>query len=355
MDISSYLKQFKSEFDPKLAAYFDARIEDVRGENALVAEALEHAKKITLSGGKRLRPAFMLAGYQAADGQDRDRLMDASIAVELIHMFLLMHDDVIDRDHLRHGVPTLHERYASWGEKLLGLQNGTHFGNSIAIIVGDMLFAFGNDVLFRSGFPEKQVLEALSKTQKIVSYTGIGEVSDIYNEYSKRATSADVLKMYEQKTARYTFEGPLHLGAILAGKGEELLTPLSQYALPLGTAFQIQDDLLGIFGDQERLGKPIGSDIQEGKLTLLVTTVFERGKSYRQELADILAKGAQLTRSDIERFRTIVTESGAVAHVRDLAERSIREARLALELLSIPMPSKTFLAGVTDYMLRREY
>lgn len=355
MDVSAYLKQFKTEFDPKLRAYFDARIKDVHQENALVAEALEHTKKISLSGGKRLRPAFMLAGYQAAEGEDAERLINTSIAVELIHMFLLMHDDVIDRDCLRHGVPTLHDHYADWGERFLNLSDGTHFGNSIAIIVGDMLFAFGNDVLFRSGFPEKVVLEALSKTQKIVSYTGIGEASDIYFEYKREATSAEVLKLYEQKTARYTFEGPLHLGAILAGKGEELLSPLSHYALPLGTAFQIQDDLLGIFGNEQRIGKPIGSDIQEGKLTLLVTTVFERSKVYRQELADILTKGKLLTRSDIDRFRTIVTESGAVAHVKELAERSIREARTALEQLSIPMPSKSFLVGVTDYMLKRDY
>ena len=214
MDVQAYLRDFKATFDPKLSAYFDARIVEVRAEDPLVAEALEHVKAMTLSGGKRLRPAFMLAGYQAAGGEDTERLINASIAIELIHMFLLIHDDIIDRDALRHGVPTLHERYATWGRERLGLTDPEHFGNSIALIVGDMLFALGNDVLFQSGFPHERVFAALSKTQKIVSYTGIGEASDIYLEYKKQATSQEVLKMYEQKTARYTFEGPLHLGRL---------------------------------------------------------------------------------------------------------------------------------------------
>ncbi len=355
MDVQAYLRDFKATFDPKLSAYFDARIVEVRAEDPLVAEALEHVKAMTLSGGKRLRPAFMLAGYQAAGGEDTERLINASIAVELIHMFLLIHDDIIDRDALRHGVPTLHERYATWGRERLGLTDPEHFGNSIALIVGDMLFALGNDVLFQSGFPHERVFAALSKTQKIVSYTGIGEASDIYLEYKKQATSQEVLKMYEQKTARYTFEGPLHLGALLAGAQSELLEQLSHYALPLGIAFQIQDDLLGVFGNEERIGKPLGSDIQEGKLTLLVTTVLEEAKSYSSELMDILRKGKALTRADIERFRMIVIESGAVERVKHLAKDSIERSKRSLGIGVLPGASQDFLFGVTDYMLNREY
>lgn len=355
MDIQQYLQDFKARFDPKLEAYFDARIEDVRAENVLVADALKHAKRITLAGGKRLRPAFMLAGYQAAGGTEEERLIQAALSVEFIHMFLLVHDDIIDRDRLRHGIPTIHDEYCRFGETTLGLADGRHFGNSIALILGDMLFAFGNEVIFRSGFPESRIIAALAKTQQIVSQTAIGEASDIYHEYAQQATSADILKMYEQKTARYTFEGPLHLGAILAGKEAELLDSFTRYALPLGTAFQIQDDLLGVFGDEKRLGKPVGSDIQEGKLTLLVTTVFEKSRAYREELIGILGKGPELSAADIDRFRSIITDSGAVREVKALAERSLHEARQVLEALTLPLAPQTFLSGVTDYMLNRDY
>lgn len=355
MDIPAHLKEFKADFDPRIEAYFDARIAETKEEDTLVGEALEHVKIMTLSGGKRLRPAFMLAGYEAADGTDRERLINTSMAIELIHMFLLIHDDIIDRDALRHGVPTLHERYADWGRRKLQLEDPHHFGNSIALIVGDMIYSFGNNILFRSGFLHEYVFAALSKMQKIVSQTCVGEAKDIYLEYRKKATSDEVLKLYEQKTARYTFEGPLHLGALLAGGSSELLETLSRYALPLGIAFQIQDDILGVFGDEKRTGKPVGSDIEEGKMTILVTKAYERGREYRAELEQLLARGEKLTREDIDRFRAIMVESGVLEEVKTLARTSIHTAKESLAGVILPEKTKNFLLGVTDYMLEREY
>lgn len=355
MDIPAYLKDFKAQFDPRLEAYFDARIAETEKEDALVAEALQHVKTMTLAGGKRLRPAFMLMGYEAAEGTDTERLINTSMAIELIHMFLLIHDDIIDRDALRHGVATLHERYADWGHRKLDLEDSRHFGNSIALIVGDMVYSFGNNILFHSGFPHEHVFAALSKMQRIVSHTCVGEAKDIYLEYRKNATSEEVLKMYEQKTARYTFEGPLHLGALLAGGTPELLETLSKYALPLGIAFQIQDDILGIFGDEARIGKPVGSDIQEGKMTILVTKAFERSGEHQTELKQILARGEQLTLSDIERFRAIMIESGVLEETKTLARTSIHTAKEALSSITLPEKTRAFLLGVADYMLEREY
>ncbi len=355
MDIQSYLKEFKATFDPRLEAYLDARIQETRAEDELVAEALGHVKVILLAGGKRLRPALMLLGYEAAGGTDRERLLQASLSIELVHMFLLIHDDIIDRDSLRHGVATLHERYAAWGKKELSLENPAHFGNSIALIVGDMLYSLGNDIIFRSGFPHEQMFAALSKTQKIVSHTSVGEARDIYLEYRRKASSAEVLKMYEQKTARYTFEGPLHLGALLAGGEETLLSIFSQYALPLGVAFQIQDDILGVYGDEQRIGKPVGSDIQEGKMTLLVTKALEIAGTHHQELQQILQKGKALTPHDIERFRFLIRDCGSLEEVKQLAHTSIYAAKEALQGTVIPEASRLLLLNMADYMLAREY
>lgn len=355
MDIQAQLKDFKANFDPRLEVYFDARIEETKKEDALVAEALEHVKKMTLSGGKRLRPAFMLAGYEAAGGTDTERLINTSMAIELIHMFLLIHDDIIDRDALRHGVPTLHERYADWGRKRLMLEDSRHFGNSIALIVGDMIYSFGNNILFQSGFSHERVFAALSKMQRIVSQTCVGEAKDIYLEYRKKAGSDEVLKMYEQKTARYTFEGPLHLGALLAGGTPELLEVLSKYALPLGIAFQIQDDILGVFGDEKHIGKPVGSDIQEGKMTILVTKAYERGGECRKEVEALLAQGEALTLSDIERFRTLMIESGVLEEAKSLAQVCIQTAKEALATVVLPEKTRNFLLGIADYMLERKY
>ncbi len=358
MDIQTTLHDFKARLDPKIAAYFDTTLAEAKKDDDLVYESLEHVKTMTLAGGKRLRPAFMYYGYLAAGGTDRERLMDTAVAVELIHMFLLIHDDIIDRDALRHGEPTLHERYRTWGRRYLGLADPDHFGDSIALIVGDMLFALGNDIIFTSGFPEKNIYAALSRMQKIVSHTVVGQARDIYIEYKGEATEAEILSMYEKKTARYTVEGPLHLGALLAGGTPELATELSHYALPIGIAFQIQDDILGIYGDEERIGKPVGSDIREGKITILVSYVFEHAdRTTKKELDQLLKKGQTLALADIERFRSIIRETGALTAAKELALCSIEDGKRALAGMQSPIApeAREFLDSVADYMAKREY
>lgn len=358
MDVQRTLHAFKARLDPKIAAYFDMTVKRIKADDVLVAEALEQVKKLTLAGGKRLRPAFMYYGYLAAGGDKQEMLLDTTVAIELIHMFLLIHDDIIDRDDLRHGVPTLHERYAQWGGEYLQLQDGSHFGNSIAIIVGDMLFALGNDVIFHSGFPYDRIFSALSTMQQVVSHTVIGQAKDIYMEYRGEASESEILKMYENKTARYTIEGPLHIGAHLAGGSAELMRVFSAYALPLGIAFQIQDDILGIFGDEARTGKPVGSDIAEGKITLLVSHALERAaRTERQELEKILKLGAKLTLSDIARFRDIIVKCGSLEYAKGLAARHIEIGKQALIQSEVPMnaEAKDFFLSVALYLTNREY
>lgn len=358
MDIRTTLSEFKARLDPKIAAYFDKTLRDLLVEDELVYQSLQHVKTMTLVGGKRLRPAFMYYGYLAAGGTDRERLLDTAVAVELIHMFLLIHDDIIDRDALRHGEATLHERYRAWGKKYLKLEDPDHFGNSIALIMGDMLFALGNDIIFNSGFSDRQVFAALSHMQKIVTHTVIGQARDIYIEYRGSASIDEVLSMYEKKTARYTVEGPLHLGSLLAGGTPKLAEALTAYALPIGTAFQIQDDILGIFGTEDRLGKPVGSDIREGKITLLVAYVMSEGSSAaKRELRTLLSKKQTLTLADIERFREIIREAGALDQAQQLARTYIATGLNALEAIQEPIApeAREFFVGVADYMAKREY
>lgn len=358
MQIEEELKRFKARLDPCIDAYFDAVLEDGIKEDDLVAEALEHARVIVLAGGKRLRSAFMYYGYIGAGGTEEEKMLQTSVSVELIHSFLLVHDDIIDRDDMRHGVPTLHKRYADFGKKLFPDRDTDHFGTSIAIIMGDMLYSFGNDILFKSGFPKERIFAALSRLQNIVSFTVVGQARDIYMEYKREASEEEILSMYRNKTAKYTVEGPLHLGAIMAGASEELLTLLSDYAIPLGIAFQIQDDILGIFGSAKRLGKPVGSDIEEGKITLLVARALKNGSNeQKKRLKEILARGTALTEAEQEEFRAILTETGSLREVKALAQEYIKAGRKALEVLreKITPEASDFLEGVAEYMTKREY
>jgi geranylgeranyl diphosphate synthase type I len=313
MQIEAELKAFKQRLDPKIGAYFDSVIADVAKEDDLVADAIGNAKEIVLSGGKRLRAAFMYYGYLGAGGTEEEKILDASISVELIHAFLLVHDDIIDRDEIRHGVPTLHRRYEEFAKKHFSGNDAVHFGESVALILGDMLNAFGNDIIFRAAFPPERVLRALSRLQGIVSSTVIGQARDVYIEYMRKASEEEILRMYRNKTAKYTVEGPLHLGAILAGAPEELYGKISAYAVPLGTAFQIQDDILGVFGSEERIGKPVGSDIVEGKITLLVSRALRDGTAAQaRRIREILLLGDRVSIGDVEEFRGILEETGEI-------------------------------------------
>jgi len=356
-DAKSLIVDFKKRLEPEIKAFFLEARREADLDDPFIAEAIDHMEDVVLSGGKRLRAALMYYGYLAAGGENRDEILKATVSVELIHTFLLVHDDIIDRDSLRHGVPTLHARYSEKAKKYFPEKDEEHFGNSIALILGDMLYAFGNDVIFRANFPKERIFSALRCLQKIVTHTVTGQARDIYIEYQGKATEEEILSMYENKTARYSIEGPLHLGWLLAGGDEKVLQMYSDYAIPLGIAYQIQDDILGVFGTEEAMGKPIGSDIEEGKYTLLVAKAVELGTNKEaKELEEILRKGKDLTLDDIERFRLLLKETGALDACTEIATNATKKSLATLPLLEqhITKEAFQFLSLLTEYLLQRK-
>jgi geranylgeranyl diphosphate synthase type I len=355
-DAKTGLEAFRERINPLLREHFDTVINETAQEDELVAGALTEVRDIILAGGKRLRAAFMCAGYFAAGGTDEERILSASMSIELTHAFLLVHDDVIDRDDLRHGRPSLHAQYARFGQTVFPrAEDAAHFGDSIAIILGDMVAALGNDLIFRSGFPNERIFRALSELQRIVSYTVIGQAMDLSFEFRKNIGREDVLRMYEYKTAKYTVEGPLTLGALLAGGDEELIASLGRFAVPTGIAFQIRDDILGAFGTEKKLGKPVGSDVEEGKRTLPVLFALERlEQDGRAELMRILDAGS-LGKGDLERFRQMLRDSGALDSSTDSMVQLVEEAKRSITSADVPDDAKGFLVSVADYISERNF
>lgn len=348
------LQVFKKELDREIEKYLDLAIKETSRLDKLVTESLKYVKKVILSGGKRLRPAFMYYGYLASGGKDIRRMLRTSMGIEFIHMFLLIHDDIMDRDNERHGLDSVHYWFSKKGRTIFKSNDFQHFGNSMAIIIGDMVGAMGNQVIFDSGFDPDKVMKALSKLQSIISRTVIGQSQDIYIEYKRKATEDQIMKMYENKTAKYTVEGPLHLGAILGGASEKTLGYLSDYAIPLGIAFQIQDDILGIFGSEEKLGKKVGSDIKEGKQTILVAKAKENGKASQIKELDYLLGNKKISQLEIERFKSIIRETGSLDYAVKLSRDFVEKAKNGLESADIDREAKKFLAGIADYMIKRE-
>jgi geranylgeranyl diphosphate synthase, type I len=348
------LAEFKKKIDPEISGYLDRVIKESEEVDRGITDALRHSKKIIMSGGKRARGAFMYYGYLSAGGKELKKILKASVSIELIHSFLLIHDDIIDQDATRHGTVTTHEYYKKIGERFFKNKDSKHFGTSMAIIVGDMVAALGNQVLFESEFEPKLVIRALKRLQGIVSMTVVGQSEDIYIEYRGRATTGDILKMYEHKTAKYTFEGPLHLGAILGGAGDDFLKHLSGYAIPAGIAFQIQDDILGIFGSENKTGKPVCSDIRQGKYTILVAKAFEKADLKQKKIMANCLGNKNLSKKDVNKFRKVIIESGSLDFAKNLSLELVSKAKKELEKIRMNPEAKKFLCDIADYMIERE-
>ncbi|MFZ2189078.1 MAG: polyprenyl synthetase family protein [Candidatus Moraniibacteriota bacterium] len=352
------LKAYKKRLDPHLKEYFLTKIIQAKKVDPLAVKTIKIIEKFVLSGGKRVRPALTYYGYLAAGGKDDKKIVKASMAIELVHAFLLIHDDIIDRDDTRHGIETVHKTYYKWGKRLrLSDSEAMHFGNSMAIVTGDYAHAMASQILYDIDFEPKIILSALRRIQIIVARTIPGEMVDVLMGAKGAATEGEIARMHEGKTACYTFEGPLHLGAVLAGQenNSKLLEAFSAYSLPVGKAFQIRDDILGVFGDEKKLGKSVGADIIEGKQTLLVFKALQTGDARQVDRIRRLLGKKDLTKGEIGEFRKIIRETGSLDYSRELAEKLVAISLRALKGIEFKNnEAKEFLEGIAEYIIKRE-
>ena len=354
MDAKQELLNYKKILDKKLAQYFAKKLREMRDVGPSAKNAVKSIRDLILAGGKRVRASFMHYGYLAAGGREIEKIIEASMSIELTHIFLLIHDDIIDRDDFRHGVQTVHKKYERLAERFYKKVDPKHFGDSMAIVVGDMAAAFGNDIIFNSRFAPERKQKALLKLQEIVVNTVSGEILDVMLEAKGKATEKEILEVHRNKTAKYTVEGPLHLGAMLAGAGEDKLKILTDYAVPVGIAFQIQDDILGAFGDEKKLGKPVCSDLREGKQTILVVKALKFGNSSEKKIINSLLGKNDISEQEIELFRDIVRSTGSLAYSQNLARSYAAEGKAVIEKSDFSKEVKEFLVGIADYIINRE-
>lgn len=223
------LSGLQKEINKEIKIFFNQKIK--KADAAFEKEVLGWLKEYSLRKAKRLRAILVYYGYLLAGGKNKAAILKTSIFIELIHNYLLIHDDIIDKDETRRGKKSLHRLY----------------GLDMAIVVGDMASALGYEILDSSPFPTKNKVLALAKLDKTLYATGYGQILelDLRKEIKsgKKVSDQEVLNMYQKKTAFYTLAAPLQIGAILAGAGESFLKKIENFALPLGIAFQIRDDL----------------------------------------------------------------------------------------------------------------
>jgi geranylgeranyl diphosphate synthase type I len=311
-------------------------------------------------GGKRLRGAFAYYSYLMHGGRNREEIIKVGAALEILHSYLLAHDDMMDRADMRHFKPTINKYYEAVGKlHKLRRPEAVHFGNSIAVNAGDVLCHVGLDVLVNAKFEAHKKLNALSKVHNEFRDTGYGQVIDVFSGILnlKQVDEDYVMLVHYFKTGKYTYETPLHVGAILAGADREELEALTRYAIPGGIAFQIQDDILGMFGDAKKIGKSEDADIREGKKTLLIVKALEKATPSQKKIIYDALGNPDVTKEMQEKVRKVIIDTGSLDYSRRVAKRLVKKAQEGLNLKpskSWKPEGKDFLEAVAKYMIERE-
>lgn len=355
MDAKKLFKKNKLIVDEKLKKYFDSQINKEEKISLFNKATLLELKRITLSGGKRFRASLVYYSYLLLRGRNEKAIIDVSIFIELVHTYLLIHDDIIDQSETRRSSRTVHSSASSFHKRHLKKKNASHFGNSIAICLGDLLSHMGTKLLAEAKFKPENRIRALTALNEHIIQVVYGEIHDVVLEYLEDATEEDILNMLNWKTAKYTFEIPLHVGAILAGGTDKDLKILTEYSVSAGVAFQIQDDILGLFGDEKKLGEPVDSDLKEGKKTLLIHKALEKGTKKEQKVINSALGNSRLTKKQLKEVREIVVKTGSLKYSQDLAKKLAGKAKKSLKKgKGWKKEPKEFLEGVVDYMVERE-
>ena len=354
MDIKKQLLDFKEALETELNAYFAVKIANAHQVSPYCGRLMEYLSEITLRGGKRIRAAILYFSYLAHGGVETKKAMQAAMSMELMQTYLLIHDDIIDNDSLRRGGPTIHKIYEKIGRSEYPECNARRFSISAAIMAGDLACSMSNEILYESNFGREDTARALFRLNKMYVDECFGEFLDILSELRRDITKKDVILTHQLKTMPYTFDAPLKIGAIFAGKDDDAIEKLGTYALSLGIAFQIHDDYLGMFGSVEKTGKPITSDLKEGKKTLLILDALEAADQKQKKTILENLGNKKVSVADLKKVRKVIVDTGSLKKSEDLTIKYVKEGIASLEKLNLLPEGKAFLLGLSEWMIKRE-
>lgn len=303
----------------------------IRGEPSQLYKAAAH---LIVNGGKRLRPYMVVKSCQVLGGKTKEA-MTAAGAVEMVHNFTLVHDDIMDNDEMRHGVPTTHKR----------------FGIPIAILAGDVLFSKAFQVVSKTNLPSKSTSELVSRLSKACVDICEGQLLDIKMAESKKIpTQNEYIKMISKKTAAL-FDVSCSMGAICAKSKSKDISNLSSFGKNLGIAFQITDDLIGVMGDPKVTKKPVGNDLREGKKSLPILLAIKKAKDKNKKIILHAFGNQKAKKKEIEDAVLVIKSLGIEKSVRGQALRYAEKAKKSLN--SYSGISKNELISLLDFVVKR--
>lgn len=344
MDAKSYLGNYAQSADKFLNSFFAQKKKAADKIDLKLGSMLDVFQNYTY-GGKKIRGALTALGYELAGGRDFDSILPVSCGIELLHNFLLIHDDIIDKDEIRRGKPTVHALFSK--------KNGEHLGISKGIMVGDIGAFLGYELIVGSVFSKKRITKALSKLNEHLLKTGYGQILDIEFDFKKKVTWDDVLKVRTYKTAYYTVVMPLSVGAILGGAKDKTLKAIEKYGVPVGIAFQLADDILGVFGKSDKTGKSSESDIREGKKTLLFVKALELARDKERQFLLKWYGSDKLDKNKIEKIRQAIKDSGSLDYSRKLAEEMAEKGKKYIPKITGNLQFRETLSSLADFIVYR--
>jgi len=307
--------KIKNRVEKELQAYVNS-INKLYALNRLSPILFKHIKEFICRDGKRVRPVLFCIGYLGFSKRTPPGLYRSAVSLELLHDFMLVHDDIIDKSDKRRGKPAMHALLKS----ALGRNKKIKFsGEDLAIVAGDVMYAMALDAFLavKENKPRKE--EALRKLFLAALYTGSGEFIELLLGIKpiEKVKRQDIYKIYDYKTANYTFASPLTMGATLAGAKPAQIKKLYSYGILLGRAFQIKDDIIGTFGAIKKTGKSNLTDIKEAKRTLLVWYAFNHASKQDKLLIKKIMENKITPDTELVKMRSIITNTGALTYAQD--------------------------------------
>ncbi|MHA1906456.1 MAG: polyprenyl synthetase family protein [Candidatus Thorarchaeota archaeon] len=341
-----------------LSDYLDFKIAQVSKLSKHHSEFYQNLKEYFMRGGKRLRPILVVIGYKAIrEAIEVDNLYRAALSMEILHNGTLLHDDLIDHDESRRGGPTFHARYRDAYQKdSSSREKADDWGMTMAIIGGDLLLNMGAQAIHDSNLDSEVAAKCLFHYNDAFQNLGDGVMLEMIMVHEPDITPEMYIHMIQMKTAVLFFKS-LSIGAIIAKATESQLNALHEFGLKVGQAFQMQDDILGSFGDEATTGKSTDGDIKEGKKTMLLLQSYIHANPEQKGVLDALVGKEGISDDEVEKVRNTFKESGGFDATNKLMETMLAEGQAALDNAEPPLTPKykDFLLALSDFLTKRNY
>jgi len=325
---------FRESIQTTLAAFIDEKARTLAPLGPDASRLVEAAHR-SAAGGKRFRASFCYWGFKAVDDRptgpvEESAVLRAAASLELLHASALVHDDYMDASDTRRGRPATHRCFEAYHREHGWAGDPEQYGAAAAILLGDLLLSWSDELLRLCGLDHAFVSDALGFFDTTRSEVIAGQFLDV-SAQARGESDVDVaMRVLRYKSAKYSIERPLNIGASLAGANKHLQRALGEFGLPLGEAFQLRDDLLGVFGDPAVTGKPAGDDLREGKRTVLVALALQQAPEERAALLDA-GLGTDLSADDVRALQEVIDVSGAPNAVEKMIGELTDRSLLALE------------------------